>query len=109
MEELFDNYEDEQYMDYKIIKSYNVYLYPNNIIIPRVKLHLGIGYLLENKAIILEQNGFDIQPIYFMTRKDLNDYFQKNGLIELKINHVHTYLEMCQKYYNENDEEIYLT
>jgi len=85
-EELFDNYEDEQYMDYKIIKSYNVY-----------------------KAIILEQNGFDIQPIYFMTRKDLNDYFQKNGLIELKINHVHTYLEMCQKYYNENDEEIYLT
>ena len=49
-EELFeDNYDIEsQYIDYKIIKSYDVYLYPNNIITPRVKLKLGIGYLLEN-------------------------------------------------------------
>jgi hypothetical protein len=109
-EELFeDNYDIEsQYMDYKIIKSYDVYLYPNNIITPRIKLKLGIGYLLENNSIIVEQFGFNIQPIYFMTIQDLYNYFQEDGLIGLEINHVHSYLEMYQKFNNENNKEVYL-
>jgi hypothetical protein len=108
-EELFDNYEDEQYIDYKIIKTYDVYLYPNNIIIPRVKLKLGVGYLLENGSLILEQNSFNVQPIYFITLQDLNNYFQQDGLIGLEINQLHSYLEMSQKFNNEHNREVYLT